>query len=270
MSCPRFRVPALLAALLGSHTLSHAALDTVAFLELRVSLLRVSAAGMERLLERQIVLAPDLEPRPVRAPFGGSDEASLDLTATLLGPLDQEPYALALRCRVDAPGGPWHVSRRLDLREGTTHLMEVAPWGEARLLLAVEVERGQRPALRPEGRVGHPVRLALQVERLEADETIPLETNLLHTFVGESVGYAFERGTGDAREVLEVRFLPRALHDSLVELQVEVRGSLPGNPSRLILDRRQTLVLSRGADSAVSVTAGTPPRGYRFRVRPEF
>ena len=44
----------------------------------------------------------------------------------------------------------------------------------------------------------------------------------------------------------------------------------PGKPDRLLLSRRETLVSNRGTLSALIVTTGEPPAGYRFAITPDF
>lgn len=169
-----------------------------------------------------------------------------------------------------ADGRVVQARRSLRQREGAAGLFEVYREQGQRLTLGVSAERRVRHVARPVRSVGDPVVFRLDVDGVRGPRTFELETNYLSTFVGEPVSYSFRRGEGDQRESVRVELTPTSKTGELVEVLVEISGSLPGESSRLILSRRETLVTSRGATSGVEVTTGDPPAGYRFRIRPEF
>jgi hypothetical protein len=167
-------------------------------------------------------------------------------------------------------GAASRLSRTLDLAEGGTALLELHRRPGTTLVLALEVETGSRPVVRLPSGEGRAVVLDLAVERLLGDAVVPLETNQLHTFVGEPVEYAFRRGSGEAEEVLTLRLTPLRLSGSdVIELEVEMTGRL-GGTTGTPQSRRERLLATRGSTSRFDAVTGTPPSGYRFRIRPDF
>jgi hypothetical protein len=122
----------------------------------------------------------------------------------------------------------------------------------------------------PTASYGPPVRFLLEVVRVAGDRSTSLETNRLVTFVGEDVGYSFRRGEAATAESIELSLRPVRLDGDLAEVQIEVTASLPGEPDRLILSRRETLFATRHATSSLTVASGEPVSGYRFHVTADF
>jgi len=186
------------------------------------------------------------------------------------GPADGE-HVLTLEAEFTPPDGPTTRARReFRLREGATSLFEIYGVDEERLTLGLRAERkvfGFERALKS---VGQAVQFRLEVEAVRGADSHALETNYLNTFIGEPVEYSFNRGGGDSAESLRLILTPKRRRGDVVEVAIEVSGSLPGNGSRLLLSRSETLFTSRGATSGVTVTSGEPPMGYRFRIAPEF
>ena len=61
--------------------------------------------------------------------------------------------------------------------------------------------------------------------------------------------------------------------DDLLDLDVAVLGGereFPGETGPAVIARSESLVISRGATSTLSVETGTPPSGYRFLVTASF
>ena len=75
---------------------------------------------------------------------------------------------------------------------------------------------------------------------------------------------------GDSAESVRLVLRPVRIMGAVTEMEIEVTGSLPGDPDRLLLSRRETLVSNRGTLSAITVTSGKPPAGYRFAITPDF
>ena len=162
------------------------------------------------------------------------------------------------------------VERGLEMTEGSTYLVDVYESDEARLVLALGAESDERPVFSRERVVGDPVRFLLEIVHVDGEQTVPLETNRLVTFVGESVQYSFRRGQEDTAESIELSLRPVKLDGDLATVELEVTASLPGEGDRLLLSRREDLYTTRHATSALDVVAGEPPRGYRFQVTPDF
>jgi len=216
----------------------------------------------------------DLEPdRPGRleldVPWDASGSAGLVLEA-----LRQEAPEGGHRVHLDAvlrpPGeAPVRLDRTLSLAEGATALLELHRRPGRTLVLALEIESDQRPIVGVPSGLGAPVIFNLTLERVSGTESLPLETNALHTLVGETVEYAFRRGSGESEEVLRLRLTPVRVGAEVVEVEVALDGKLPGGagPSEL---RRDRLLATRGSTSSFDAVAGSPAAGYRFRIRPEF
>jgi hypothetical protein len=180
-------------------------------------------------------------------------------------------HRLLLEAELGLPGGRTaRVERVLTLADGTTSLVEVYREADQGLTLAVKAERRVVGLGVPEPEVGGQVAFRLEVEGIRGDRVVPLETNHLTTFVGHPIEYSFERGQGEGRESLRLSLTPVRTSAEIVELRVEVSGTLPGAAGRALLDRQETLLASRRATSNLTVTSGEPPSGYRFRITPEF
>ena len=195
----------------------------------------------------------------------------LELRATgRPGPPDSV-HAVALEAELALPDGRRSTTRRaLQLQEGTTSLIEVYREGARGLTLAITAERQVRPRVRPARTFGDPVLFRLEVDAVRGEQTVALETNHLTTFMNEPVEYSFRRGEGEMAESVRLLMTPVRRDGDVIEVQVEISGSLPGETARVLLSRTHTLVTSRGATSAVTVTSGKPPVGYRFRITPDY
>jgi hypothetical protein len=114
------------------------------------------------------------------------------------------------------------------------------------------------------------VRFVIAVERVDGDRIVLLETNELHTFVGQSVEYSFRQGQDERLEAVRLSVLPVAISGDLVTIEAEISGALPGAGGTALISHQERIVASRRATSRLSATTGTPPAGYRFQVTPEF
>jgi hypothetical protein len=216
----------------------------------------------------------DLEPdRPGRLemdlPWDASGSAGLALEA-LRQEAPEGGHRVHLEAVLRPPAAPpVRLDRTVDLTEGATALLELHRRPGRTLVLALEIESDRRPVVGIPSGLGAPVVFHLTLERVRGAESLPLETNALHTLVGEGVEYAFRRGGGDAEEVLRLRLTPVRVGAEVVEVDVQLDGKLPGGqgPSEL---RRDRLLATRGSTSSFDAVAGAPPAGYRFRIRPEF
>jgi len=262
-------------ALLALSVLAAAPVTLVEEIGFRVDVQPVLVVGGESgALPARTFEIPPGEPGRLRLELQWPDPAAtsvLELTATGRSEEPDGEISLELSAALRLPGGRMVRARRsLRQREGAAGLFEVYREQGQRLTLGVSAEREVRHVARAITSVGDPVVFRLDIDGVRGERTFELETNYLSTFVGEPVSYSFRRGEGDGEETVRVVLTPTSKTGELVEVLVEVSGSLPGEPSRLVLGRRETLVTSRGATSSVEVTTGDPPAGYRFRVRPEF
>ena len=181
-------------------------------------------------------------------------DAVLDLEVGVADGSDESAHALRLDATVRVPGAPPARSRR-DLRvaEGTSGLFDVVSEGERRLVLSLRVETISRTVLPGPKKVGAAVLFALSVERRDGERSVLLETNRLVTFLREGVEYSFARGDGDARESLRLVLTPVRLEGDVVEIDVDVTGTLPAAPGPLLLMRRDRPRLP----SLPGITSGT-------------
>jgi hypothetical protein len=241
------------------------------FVVLQIEILSVGPEGTSSMGSKRIDVSPS---------GGGSAEVDLAwgsgarLRVDASGrPGDEgEPHRLSLHAALTLGARRVVSNRDLEMAEESTYLMDVYEEDRQRLVLVLRAEAATRPVLetRLVKTVGAPVRLHLQVDRVEGERVTSLESNDLHTFVGQSVEYSFERGEGASAESVRLVLRPIHIKGGVTEMEIEVTGSLPGDPDRLLLSRRETLVSNRGTLSALTVTAGEPPIGYRFAITPDF
>ncbi len=198
--------------------------------------------------------------------------ARVKLDVVLTGPASQWPARLAVEAHFSGPGGSEAgVARDIELGEGGSSLLEVWAREPERLVVVLTGEWTRRPLLRSAVRAARPVRLRLDIEAIRGDRGIAVETDDLATLLGEPVTYSFRRGgSGEQAESVELRATPVRIEGDIVQIEVEIAGRLPAGSSPLVLAERRRLVASRGAASALTVTTGDPPRGYRFLLTPSF
>jgi hypothetical protein len=241
------------------------------FVSLKVDILSVGAEGTSSMGSTRIDVLPT---------GGGSAEvdlawgsgARLRLDASGEPGKEGEAHSVSLHAALTIGAKRVVSNRDLVMREESTYLMDVYEEDRQRLVLVLRAEAATRPVVETKlvETVGAPVRLRLQVDRIDGERVTSLETNDLNTFVGQSVAYSFQRGEGESAESVRLVLLPVRIRGAVTEMEIEVTGSLPGEPDRLLLSRRETLVSNRGTLSALTVTSGDPPAGYRFSITPEF
>ena len=159
--------------------------------------------------------------------------------------------------------------RRLAVRETAASLFEAYRVGDRPLTFGIRAEIIDEPVIRTGVVAGRPVRLQLEIVRVLDGRTIPLETNQLHTFVGEPVGYSFSLGPPENSSV-DIRLKPLRVTGEIIELEFQLSGTLPGKDVLVAGGRREEWIASRGAASTIAFESGEPPNGYRFIVTPQF
>lgn len=200
----------------------------------------------------------------------GAPAAILRATASLVS-WTEDGALLDLEVRVTPEGGGSLVAtRRVAVREEGQQILDVYGDPRRHVLLALSGERTSRPAVRRLASPGAPVRFRLAIERVNGDQSVPLETNDLDTFVGEPVEYSFDLGPGSGDQKLRLVLTPIRLADDVIEFRAEMSGQLPGESGPLLLSRDQDVVASRGGTTILAALAGIPPSGYRFHIVPEF
>lgn len=222
---------------------------------------------------REVEIGP-FKPATIDIPVSwGPDGARLSVRfdARLTSVSPDGEAVLACEASVTRTGGPLvRSSREIRLAEEGSGLFEVFGEGGRRLLLTLRGEQVTRAVVRPPSSIGAPVRFLVAIERVDGERIVPLETNELNTFVGQSVEYSFRLGQDEGLEAVRLSLLPTAMSGDLVTLEAEISGVLPGPGGPVLISRRERIVASKRATSRVSATTGAPPAGYRFLVTPEF
>lgn len=203
------------------------------------------------------------------------DEESLsriDLRAGQRPRATGQGQTIDLHADVTLPGGAKRQARRtLVFTDSAMELFELLRDQDDRsLVLAVVAEVQSELALPGAGSSGQPIQLLLEIERMEAGEATPLETNQLSTLVGEAVSYSFQIETAHGSESLRLELIPHSISGDLVQIELELSGVLPGPEGPVVIGRKEHWLGSRGASSSISLEAGEPPAGYRFLVTPRF
>jgi hypothetical protein len=203
----------------------------------------------------------------------GADGASVavHLTATLVSSTPNGESVLEVESSAGWTGRPPVVaSRRIELADEGSSLFEVFGEGERRLLLTLQGESVPRAVVRPRPVIGAPVRFTVAVLRVDGDRVVELETNELHTFVGQAVEYSFKRGQGDALESVRLSVLPVSISGDVVTIDAEIGGALPGATGTVLVNHHERIVASRQSTSRLLAATGNPPAGYQFQVTPDF
>jgi hypothetical protein len=200
---------------------------------------------------------------------GASLNVRFDARMTSLTP-DGEAVLYCESSVARAGRPPVLASREIRLAEEGSGLFEVFGDGTRRLLLTLRGEQVARAIVRPPAAAGAPVKFVVAVERVDGERIVLLETNELHTFVGQSVEYSFRHGEDEGLEAVRLSLLPTAVSGDLVTIEAEISGALPGPGGTVLVSHRERIVASRRATSRLAATTGTPPAGYSFQVTPDF
>jgi len=203
------------------------------------------------------------------SPRGASVKVHLTARLTSISPDGEAVLQLA----ADAgPAGrpPVSASRETRIADEGSGLFEVFGEGDRRIVLTLQGEKVSRAIVRPPAVVGAPVRFVIGVERVDGERIVLLETNELHTFVGQSVEYSFRQGADEGLESVRLNLLPVAISGDVVTIDAEISGALPGTGGTALVSHNERIVASRQSTSRLTATAGTPAAGYRFQVTPDF
>ena len=240
--------------------------------EVAIEWVRTGDGAAETVAEGTLTVTPTVEGATratVRWPGRGELPVSASARLERSGG-ESAPDRVAFVFEVGLGSSPVRTARTYPMQDGGSQLVEVAREGEVALLALLRTERSWRPRLTPAPAASAPFVVHLALARIDGERVVPLETNLLHTFLGEPVEYSFRLGTGDDEQRLRVVFTPLSVTDDVADLRVQVTGKLPSAGAPVVLSRDQRLVASRGATSSLDVVSGDPPAGYRFSVTPDF
>ena len=161
---------------------------------------------------------------------------------------------------------PVAVDRMAALDEGSLRFVEIFARGDRHLTLALKVERILKPVvLKPSGRE-LPVNFRLEVSRVTEQGVVALETDTLHTLIGQQVAYSFHRGEGNDLETVRLNLTPLRIRGDLLELRFELHGEIRTAASPLFLSRTETVFTGRSTVNEFRATSGDPPVGYLFSV----
>jgi len=184
---------------------------------------------------------------------------------------DGAVHNVRVHSSVTLPGRePVTVDRQAALDEGSLRFVEVYAQGDRHLTLALKVESILKPVVqKPTGRESA-VDFRLEVSRVTPDGVVLLETDDLHTLIGQQVAYSFNRGHGDDLEVVRLELTPIAIRGDVLEVRFALEGEIRTAASPLFLSRTETLFTQRSTVNEFRATSGEPPLGYLFSVIPKF
>ena len=129
-------------------------------------------------------------------------------------------------------------------RSPSTVLFEVFRDVDRSLTLAVASEIETRTVYSHRPTMGRPLAFSLEIQRVLEGKPISLETDLLSTFVGESVSYSFDLGGPDAESV-RVQLTPLRIVGEIIEIDAQISGKLPDEDDlEVALDERRIVVAS--------------------------
>jgi hypothetical protein len=260
------------ASIPSGHATPSVALET--HVVLTIEAITVEAGRSKTLgLSREAEVGP-LQPATISfvVPWGAAG-ASLNVRfdARLDSMTPDGEAVLSCESSVSRVGRPAVVaSREVRIADGGTGLFEIFGDDGRRLLLTLRGEQVARAIVRPPPASGAPVKFIVAVQRVDGERVVLLETNELHTFVGQSVEYSFRQGENEGLEAVRLALLPTAVSGDLVTVEAEISGALPGSGGTVLVSHRERIVASRRATSRLAATTGTPPAGYSFQVTPDF
>jgi hypothetical protein len=261
-----------MASIPGVHAAPSVALET--HVVLTIEALTVEAGRSKTLgVSREAEVGP-LQPAAISfvVPWGAEGASlSVRFDARLISLTPDGEAVLSCESSVSRAGrAPVLASREIRLAEEGSGLFEVFGDGGRRLLLTLRGEQVARAIVRPPAAAGAPVKFIVAVLRVDGERIVLLETNELHTFVGQSVEYSFRQGENEGLEAVRLSLLPTAVSGDLVTIEAEISGALPGSGGTALVSHRERIVASRRATSRLAATTGTPPAGYSFQVTPDF
>ncbi|MCP3979719.1 MAG: hypothetical protein GY716_10390 [bacterium] len=199
------------------------------------------------------------------------ESSTLHLRAAEQATLPGHERSIRIDARLRTPDGREVTeARTLGFSERSTTLFEVFRIAGKPLTVAIDLDVTMETRVSPMPVADRPVLLRLEIQRVDGESTISLETNDLRTLVGRSTSYSFRLGSLPESEAAEIRLRPLRVVGELIELQAQVSGTLPDGERVTLAARNEQWVITRGTTSALSFETGEPPQGYRFLVTPDF
>jgi len=186
-------------------------------------------------------------------------------------PRGDQSHAVEIRGELTLADGRQIRSDQLfEFDEHGTTLFELFQYEGRSLIFAIEAQTEVETVLPARPTVGAPVLFKLEIQRVQGEKVISLETNLMHTFIGEPVAYSFRLGSGPESDSALISLTPVRLLGGIAEIELEITGTLRGPEGPLILGRKQDWHASRGAATALAFVSGEPAVGYRFLISADF
>jgi hypothetical protein len=241
-------------------------------IELRVRPMTAAAAEPESL---PLVLRPTADVPAdgilvVRWP-GPDDRTEVRIRARERLVAADDLRSVVIEAEVHPPAGArTHAQRVIAFDDADSVLFEVHRAHETGLTLAIECQTVREVRATTRRTFGSAVSFRLDVHWIDGTEAVLLETNRLDTFVGDSVSYAFSLDEPAGARSMEVRIAPLRMVGGVLQVEMEVDGTLPGDGTPRLVARRERWLSSPGATSSLDVVEGEPAKGYRFSVTPSF
>jgi hypothetical protein len=202
---------------------------------------------------------------------GEGDRSSVELITRSL-PSSFGTARFGLRAEIELPGGKLvkTAERPFAAREFSAALFELYRLGDRALTLGISGEVVTELVVPTPSSVGAEVLFNVEVLTVQEGISLSVETNRLHTFVGESVSYGFQLGAAGVADAVRLTLKPVRLSGQVLEVEVTLSGTLPGSKTIELISRTEQWITSQGATSTIPFESGDPPTGYRFLVRPQF
>jgi hypothetical protein len=197
--------------------------------------------------------------------------SKLTVTVVELPTSDERQHSLRFDAVLRlADGTEGKATQEIVFSEPSTGLFEVYRVAGESLTLVIEFDTVQHIKLAHYPELTAPVLFLLEVQRVIADRVISLETNRLQSFIDQPVSYSFKLGETDEAAAIRLQLTPVRISGTLLELEVEISGTMPGDDAIAVAGRGERLIVSKHTPSTIAFESGNPSDGYRFIVTAVF
>jgi hypothetical protein len=197
--------------------------------------------------------------------------SNLTLSVVELPTAAERQHSLSIDANLRlADGTEGKATLEMMFSEPSTTLFEVYRIAGKSLTLVIEFDTVQHTEMKRYPEITAPVLFLLEVQRVIADRVISLETNRMQSFIDQSVTYSFKLGETDEAAAIRLQLTPVRISGTLLELEIEISGTMPGDEAIAVAGRGERLIVSRNTPSTIAFERGDPSDGYRFIVTAAF